>query len=182
MNINRDIVKILFTSEQIQKRVKELADKISHDYANKQPTLISILRGSVIFLSDLIRYLKIQCSIDFVAVSSYNGGTESSGVVRQLLDLRENPVGRHLILVEDIVDTGNTLSYLRTNLLTRNPRSLKICALLCKKNRRKGEINIDYCGFIIPDKFVVGYGLDYREKYRNLPYIAELNPKIYKKY
>ena len=124
------------------------------------------------FLSDLLRNLKIQCTIDFVAISSYNGSTESTGVVRQLLDLRENPVDKDLLIVEDIVDTGITLNYLKKNLLTRNPRSLKICVLLDKKERRKEHIKIDYTGFVIPDKFVVGYGLDYQEKYRNLPYIG----------
>lgn len=180
MNINKDITKVLVTQEQIQIRIKELADKISRDYRRKKPLLISILRGSIVFLADLMRNLKIDCSIDFVAISSYTDGTESSGVVRQLLDLRESPVHKDLLIVEDIVDTGYTLSYLRSNLLTRTPKSLKICTFLDKKSKRKVNVPVDYCGFVIPDKFIVGYGLDYQERYRNLPYIGVLNPKIYK--
>jgi len=170
--LEKNIVEVLLTEEQIKKRVKELAEEISNDYQDKEPVLVSILKGSFMFLSDLLRNLKIQCTIDFVAISSYNGSTESTGVVRQLLDLRENPVDKDLLIVEDIVDTGITLNYLKKNLLTRNPRSLKICVLLDKKERRKEHIKIDYTGFVIPDKFVVGYGLDYQEKYRNLPYIG----------
>ena len=170
--LEKNIVEVLLTEEQIKKRVKELAEEISNDYQDKEPVLVSILKGSFMFLSDLLRNLKIQCTIDFVAISSYNGSTESTGVVRQLLDLRENPVDKDLLIVEDIVDTGITLNYLKKNLLTRNPRSLKICVLLDKKERRKDHIKIDYTGFVIPDKFVVGYGLDYQEKYRNLPYIG----------
>ncbi|MFN3967031.1 MAG: hypoxanthine phosphoribosyltransferase [Endomicrobiia bacterium] len=168
----KNIEEILITEEQIKKRVKELAEQISNDYKDKEPLLVSILKGSFMFLSDLLRNLKIQCTVDFVAISSYNGSTESTGVVRQLLDLRENPVGKDILIVEDIVDTGFTLNYLKKNLLTRNPSSLKICVLLDKKERRKEPIEIDYTGFVIPDKFVVGYGLDYQEKYRNLPYIG----------
>jgi len=170
--LEKNIVEVLLTEEQIKKRVKELAEEISNDYQDKEPVLVSILKGSFMFLSDLLRNLKIQCTVDFVAISSYNGSTESTGVVRQLLDLRENPVNKDLLIVEDIVDTGITLNYLKKNLLTRNPRSLKICVLLDKKERRKDHIKIDYTGFVIPDKFVVGYGLDYQEKYRNLPYIG----------
>lgn len=168
----KNIAKIMFTEEQIKKRVKELAEQISNDYMNKEPVLVSILKGSFMFLSDLLRNLKIQCTVDFVAISSYNSSTESTGVVRQLLDLRENPVGKDLLIIEDIVDTGFTLNYLKNNLLTRNPKSLKICVLLDKRERRKEPIKIDYTGFVIPDEFVVGYGLDYQEKYRNLPYIG----------
>ncbi len=168
------IEKILISEEQIKKRVKELAEEISRDYKNKEPLLVSILKGSFVFLSDLLRNLKIKCAVDFVAISSYNGDTESSGVVRQLLDLRENPVGKDILIIEDIVDTGFTLNYLKKNLLTRNPKSLKICVLLDKKEKRKEDIKIDYTGFVIPDEFVVGYGLDYKEKYRNLPYIGVL--------
>ncbi|MDI6641185.1 MAG: hypoxanthine phosphoribosyltransferase [Elusimicrobiota bacterium] len=167
-------IKVLLTGEQIQKRVRELAKQISADYKGNQPMLVSILKGSIVFLSDLIRNLDITCMIDFVAISSYFGETESSGVVRQLLDLRENPVNKDLLIVEDIVDTGTTLDYLRKNLLTRNPKSLKICVLLDKREKRQIDVPIDYTGFVIPDKFVVGYGLDYQEKYRNLPYVGVL--------
>jgi len=174
---DRNIKKVLITEEQVRKRIRELADSISNDYRGKRPLLISVLRGSVVFLADLIRSLKVDCSIDFVAISSYGKELESSGVVRQLLDLRESPVGKDLILVEDIVDTGYTLSYLRTNLLTRTPRSLKVCVFLDKRSRRKVDVPVDYCGFTIPDDFVVGYGLDYQEKYRSLPYIGIIEPK-----
>ncbi|MEW6040766.1 MAG: hypoxanthine phosphoribosyltransferase [Elusimicrobiota bacterium] len=170
----KEIKKILLTEEQIKKRVTELAEQITSDYKNKNPILVSILKGSIIFLSDLIRQLKIKCSIDFVAISSYEGDTESSGVVRQLLDLRESPVGQDILVIEDIVDTGMTLNYLRNNLLTRNPKSLKICVLLDKKESRKIQVPLDYVGFVIPNEFVVGYGLDYKELYRDLPYIGVL--------
>ena len=178
---NKDIIEIFLEENVLRKKVCELAKRISSDYKNKQPTLISILKGSVIFLSDLLRNMDIHCVVDFVAISSYAGETESSGVVRQLLDLRENPVGKDLIVVDDIVDTGLTLSYLRDNLLTRQPASLKICVLLDKKKKRIVDVPIDYTGFAIPDRYVVGYGLDYQEKYRNLPYVGVLNPEVYGK-
>jgi hypoxanthine phosphoribosyltransferase len=178
MKKDREILKIIITEKQIRERIRELAAEISRDYRRSQPLFISVLRGSVVFLADLIRALDIDCSLDFVAISSYGGEMESSGVVRQLLDLRESPVGKDLILVEDIVDTGYTMSYLRANLLTRSPRSIRTCAFLDKRVRRKVEVPVDYCGFVVPDSFVVGYGLDYQERYRNLPYVGVLNPKV----
>ena len=168
---------MLISEEDIRKRVIELADKISADYKDKKPILISVLKGSIVFLSDLIRRLKIKSCIDFVAISSYGGDTESSGVVRQLLDLRESPVGQDLLIIEDIVDTGMTLDYLRNNLLTRHPKSLKICVFLDKKESRKIKVPLDYIGFEIPNEFVVGYGLDHKEIYRDLPYIGVLDVK-----
>lgn len=167
-------LKILITEEQIRQKVAELAKKISHDYRKKQPLLIvGILKGSAIFLSDLIRRLSISCEVDFISVRSYDG-TNSTGVVQLILDLYDNPVGKHILIVEDIIDTGRTLKFLKTNLLTRKAKSVKICVLLNKKCKRKTKIKVDYKGFDVPDKFVVGYGLDYNEKYRNLPYVAVL--------
>lgn len=170
------IGEVLIDEQTIQRRVRELAAEISKDYSGRIPTLVSVLKGGIIFLSDLVRSLTILHEIDFMSVSSYNGGTESSGVVRILADLSINIEKRDVIIVEDIVDTGLTLDYIRHILLARHPQSLKICTLLDKKTRRKVHVPIDYVGFEIPDVFVIGYGLDYGEKYRNLPYIAVLEP------
>lgn len=170
------IGKILIDQQTIQRRVYELAGEISRDYSDRSPTLVSVLKGGIIFLSDLVRCLTILHEIDFMSVSSYDGGTESSGVVRILSDLSINIEKRDVIIVEDIVDTGLTLDYIRHILLARHPNSLKICTLLDKRSKRKIHVPIDYVGFEIPDVFVIGYGLDYGEKYRNLPYIAVLEP------
>ncbi len=180
-NIHQDIEKVLIDSETINKKIKELGEKISCDYKGKNPVLIAILKGSVILLSDLLKAIDINCSIDFIEVSSYGENTESSGVVKLVMDLRESIENRHVLLIEDIVDTGLTMEYLRENLLTRHPASFKICSLLSKPDRRRVSIDLDYCGFEIPDDFVVGYGLDYNEKYRNLDYIGTLKKRIYKK-
>lgn len=167
-------LKLLIPEEKIKQKVTELAKKISKDYKGKGKLLIvGILKGSTIFLSDLVRNLDIDCEIDFISVRSYNG-KDSNGVVQLILDLYDNPVGKNILIVEDIVDTGRTLKFLKENLLTRKAKSVKICVLLNKIGRRKTKIKIDYKGFDIPNKFVVGYGLDYNEKYRNLPYIAVL--------
>lgn len=174
----RDIEKILFTPSQIRNQVKRLARQISRDFVNKDLILVSILKGSVIFLADLIRFLKVPCSVDFMAVASYGNHTESSGVVRLIMDLRENPEGKDLLLIEDLLDTGLTMKYLVDNLKTRRPRSLKICALLDKPDNRKVEVEADYVGFKIPNYFVVGYGLDYAEQYRYLPYIGSVKKEV----
>jgi hypoxanthine phosphoribosyltransferase len=166
------IGKTLIAEADIQRRVGELGEQISRDYEGKTPVLVSVLKGGIIFLADLVRELKMLHEIDFMSVSSYNGGTDSSGVVRILQDLSINIEGEDVIIVEDIVDSGLTLDYIRNILLARHPRSLKICTLLDKKPKRKIEVPIDYVGFEIPDAFVIGYGLDYEQKYRNLPYIA----------
>ncbi len=161
---------------KIQQKVRSIAKKISSDYKKsktKKLLVVGILKGSIIFLSDLVRQITIPCEIDFIALSSYSG-IKTTGVVRQLLDLRESPVGKDILIVEDIVDTGYTLKYLKENLLTRKPKSVKICVLLDKIECRKVNIDIDYKGFVIPNKFVVGYGLDCNEMYRNLPYVAAL--------
>ncbi len=155
-------------------KVKELAARISSDYKNKNPVLVGILKGSFVFMADLVRQLHIPHEVDFIAVASYGSQMQASGVVRWLKDLGTNIEGRHVVIVEDIIDSGLTLNYIRNNLLTRNPKSLKIVTLLSKKKRRNRRIPLKYVGFSIPDKFVVGYGLDFGERYRNLPYIAEL--------
>ncbi|HAD81159.1 TPA: hypoxanthine phosphoribosyltransferase [Candidatus Edwardsbacteria bacterium] len=164
---------ILISREQIQQRILELGREISRDYPDKNPVLVGVLRGSFVFLADLIRAVTIPLEVDFISVESYGSQTNSSGVVRLLQDLNTNIKGRDVILVEDIVDTGITLSYLIDNLKTRNPASLVICALLDKKERRQKEPGIlKYVGFTIPDKFVIGYGLDHAQQYRNLPYVS----------
>lgn len=165
---------ILLEEEQISARVSELAAQITADYEGKDPLLICVLKGAVFFMADITRRITIPCEIDFMAVSSYGSATDSSGVVRILKDLEATIEGRHVIIVEDIVDSGLTLSYLRKNLHARNPASVEVCALLTKPSRRKVEIDCRYTGFEVPDKFVVGYGLDYEEMYRNLRFIAVL--------
>jgi len=167
----------LISEEDIKKRVKELADQISKDYEGKQPLLVGILKGAFIFLADLIRELSVDAEVDFLAVSSYGKATETSGEVKILKDLSESVEGRDVVIVEDIVDTGLTLRYLYDLLKTRKPASLRICALLDKKERRQVDVPVDYVGFEVPDLFLVGYGLDFAEKYRQLKYIRELTPE-----
>lgn len=166
-------LEILLTKEQIQSKVKELAKRISHDYNGRKPLIVGVLRGCVLFLADILKNLDIDVSIDFIAPSSYNG-TKSTGSVRILLDLRENIEGKEIVIVEDIIDTGLTAKYLLDSLKARHPKSVALCALLDKKEARTTAVSINYAGFTIPDKFVVGYGLDYNELYRNLPYVAVL--------
>jgi hypoxanthine phosphoribosyltransferase len=169
-----EVDRVIIPSDEIKKRVKELGQEISRDYKEKNPLLVCILRGAVIFLSDLIREIKIPVEIDFMAVSSYGSSTRSSGVVRILKDLNENIRGKHVVLVEDIVDTGLTLNYLLKNLKSREPASLEICSFLLKEGKQRVPLEIKYLGFVIPDEFVVGYGLDYAQKFRNLPYVASI--------
>lgn len=177
--MDQDIQKVLFSEDEIQKRVKELGERITLDYKTKELTAIGILRGAVIFFSDLSRHIKVPLSMDFMAVSSYGASTKTSGVVRIVHDLDQNIEGKHVLIVEDIIDTGLTLHYLVENLKSRNPESISICCLLDKSSRRKADIKADYVGFEVPDEFVVGYGLDYAELYRNLPYIGILRPEVY---
>lgn len=179
--MHSDIKRILFDENALQKRVEELGRQITQDYAGQELLLIGILRGAAVFMADLIRHIKIPISYDFMAVSSYGDSTRSSGVVRIQKDLNENVEGRHVLIVEDIVDTGLTLKYLLENLQSRNSASVKICCLLDKPDRRKVDVPIDYEGFSIPDLFVVGYGLDYAQRYRNLPYIGILRDELTKK-
>ena len=175
----QDVEKILFTEEELQKRVAELGAQITADYAGKNPVLASVLRGSYIFMADLTRQIKLPLTVDFMAVSSYGSGTTSSGQVEIRKDLSDSIEGRDLLIVEDILDSGNTLYYLRRILNARHPASIRICTLLDKPERRTKPIEADYKGFTIPDAFVVGYGLDYDERYRNLPYIGILKPEVY---
>jgi hypoxanthine phosphoribosyltransferase len=167
-------VEVLITEQQIHDRIEKLGAQISEDYQGVEPILVSILRGSFLFLADLIRAMTISHEVDFMAVSSYGNAEESTGVVRLLQDLSSDVSGRHVLVVEDIVDTGLTWQYIRANLLTRRPASVKIVTLLDKKERRLVDVPVDYAGFVIPNEFVVGYGLDYQQKLRNLPYIGVL--------
>ena len=175
-----DIEKVLLSEEDLKKIVERLGEQISKDYEGKNLVLVSVLKGSVLFMADLMRAIKIPCTIDFMAVSSYGAGTKSSGVVKIIKDLDNDVIeGSDLLIVEDILDSGVTLSYLIKLLGARNPNSIKICTLLDKPERRKADIKADYAGTTIPDAFVVGYGLDFAEKYRNLPFVGILKPEIY---
>ena len=178
-NMMDDVEKILFSEEELAARIREMGEAITADYAGKEILMIGILRGAVIFMSDLARAVKLSVAIDFMAVSSYGASTSSSGVVRILKDLDEDVENKHVLIVEDIIDSGLTLNYLMENLWSRKPASIKICTLLNKPERRKVEVPIAYNGFTIPDYFVIGYGLDYAEKYRNLPFIGVLKPEAY---
>ena len=173
-----DIERILISEEELQKKVSDMGKKISRDFKGKDPIFVGVLKGCFIFMADLMRYVDISCSMDFMAVSSYSG-TSSTGAVKINKDLGEDIEGRHLIIVEDILDSGITLSYLKQYLMVRKPASITIATLMDKPARRKADIYADYSCFEIPDAFVVGYGLDYNERYRNLPYIGVLKPEIY---
>ena len=168
--------RILISQAEIDARVTELGEAIRRDYSGRSPMLVGVLKGAVVFAADLIRAIALPVGLDFMGVSSYGAGTRSSGVVRLTADLSVSIEGRDVIIVEDIIDSGRTISYLRRNLATRHPRSLALCVLLDKVSRREVEVAIDYMGFVIPDEFVVGYGLDHEGLYRNLPDIAVLEP------
>jgi hypoxanthine phosphoribosyltransferase len=176
-----DVESVLLSAEELAKRIAEIGAEITADYAGKEILMIGVLRGAVLFMADLARAIKVPVAIDFMAVSSYGAGTSSSGVVRILKDLDEDVEGKHVLVVEDIIDSGLTLNYLLDNLKSRKPASIKLCTLLNKPERRKVNVNIDYNGFDVPDYFVIGYGLDYAEKYRNLPFIGILKPEVYSK-
>ena len=177
--MEQDIQEVLFTTEQLDRRVSEIAEQINRDYEGKQLILVSVLRGSFVFMADLVRKIKHPCLIDFMSVSSYGKGVSSSGQVQITKDLSEDITDLDVIVVEDILDSGNTLSYLLRVLEQRRPASLRLCTLLDKPDRRVKPVEVHYSGFTIPDAFVVGYGLDYAEQYRNLPYIGVLKPEIY---
>jgi len=179
--MKEDIQSVLYSEEQLAEKVRELGKEISRDYAGKNPLLVSVLKGSVVFMSDLMRAIDIPCQIDFMMVSSYGSEVKTTGVVKIMKDLDIPLEGRDLIIVEDILDSGKTLDYLKGMLLDRNPNSIRIVTLLDKPDRREAPVKADYCGFVVPDQFIVGYGLDYAEKYRNLPYIGVLKPEIYTK-
>lgn len=175
--MHKDLSEILITKEQIEKRVKELALEISEDYKGKDVFFIGVLKGCFLFISDLVKHLKIETNVDFMMISSYEG-KQSTGIVRILLDLKQPIDGKDVIIVEDIVDTGLTINYLTKALKTRKPKSIEVCTLLNKPSCRKINVNLKYVGFDIPDKFVVGYGLDYKEFYRNLPYVGVLKDEV----
>ncbi|MDZ7794801.1 MAG: hypoxanthine phosphoribosyltransferase [Spirochaetia bacterium] len=174
-----DVKEVLFSAEELEKRVKELGEQITADYKGKELLVIGVLKGANVFLADLVRRIELPLEIDFIAAASYGSSTESSGVVRLMKDLDYPIENRHVVLVEDLIDTGLTLHYLAENLKARLPASFQICTLLDKPERRKVPMEVDYKGFDIPDEFIVGYGIDFNQKYRNLSYIATLKPEVY---
>lgn len=180
MNIERDIKEILISEEELKEICKNLGAQISKDYAGKNLLLVSVLKGAVVFLADLLREITCDCEIDFMSVSSYNG-SKTTGIVKFKKDLDVSPIGRDILIVEDILDSGITLSYLRKVLEDRQASSIKICTLLDKPENRRADIAADYIGKVVPNEFVVGYGLDYDERYRNLPFVGILHPSVYEK-
>jgi hypoxanthine phosphoribosyltransferase len=176
--LERGVGEILIDEDRLQERIRELGDELSRDYAGRELLLVGVLKGAVFFMADLMRSLTVPCEIDFMAISSYGAATDSSGVVRILKDLDINIEDRHVLVVEDIIDSGLTLSYLLRNLESREPASLEICALLTKPDRREIDVPVRYVGFEIPNKFVIGYGLDFAERYRNLPYVGVLHSDL----
>ena len=177
--MHEDILEIFYSEEVLQRKVQELGAKITEDYRGKELFFVGVLKGCFVFMADLVRAVDLPCTMDFMSVSSYGNQTSSSGAVRITRDLAHYVEGKHVLVVEDILDSGRTLSYLRRHFLSQNPASVRIVTLLDKPSRRVAEIEPDYCGFTVPDEFVVGYGLDYAERYRNLPYIGILKPEIY---
>ena len=179
MSMHDEILKVLLTQEELREKVKELGRQITQDYQGKNLMIVTVLKGAVVFLADLMREIDVPAEIDFMVVSSYGAGTKSSGVVKIVKDLDVPLKDKDLLIVEDILDSGMTLSYLKELLEGREPRSIRIATLLDKPARRKVDLKADYIGYSVPDEFVVGYGLDYDEKYRNLPYIGILKPEVY---
>ena len=176
--LERAVAEVLIDEQTLRARVEELGDEVSRDYAGREPLLIGVLKGAVFFMADLMRQLTVPCEVDFMAISSYGAATDSSGVVRILKDLDINIEGRDVLVVEDIIDSGLTLSYLIRNLESREPATLEVCALLTKPARREIDVPVRYVGFEIPNRFVVGYGLDFGERYRNLPYVGVLSEEL----
>ena len=181
MSMNDDILRVLYSEEELEAKCAELGAQISKDYEGKNLLLVSVLKGAVVFMTDLMRHITVPCSIGFMVVSSYGSGVKTSGVVKIVKDLDADLAGKDLLIVEDILDTGMTLHYLKQLLQDRNPNSIRIATLLDKPERRRAAVRADYVGYQVPDEFVVGYGLDYDEKYRNLPYVGILKPEVYKK-
>lgn len=179
--MQNDIARVLLTEEEIQARVKVLGEAITAAYQGKELLVVGILKGSNMFMSDLIRQIQIPLKIDFMIVSSYGNATESTGVVKIMRDIEQSIGGKHVLIVEDIIDSGLTLKYLTEMLHTRKPASIKLCTLLDKPARRQENVDVDYVGFEMPDEFIVGYGIDYAENYRNLPYVGILKPEVYEK-
>lgn len=179
--MNQDIARVLISEEELQKRIAELGQQVAADYADKEPIFVGVLKGVVNFFTDMVRATPIRCQYEFMAVSSYGSGTTTSGTVKLLKDVSCDIKGRHVVILEDILDTGLTLEFVREHLLAMEPASLRICTLLDKPERRKVDVYADYIGFTIPNEFVVGFGLDYQEFYRNLPFIGVLKPEVYSK-
>lgn len=177
--MDQDILKILYTEKQIAARVEALGQQMYEDLKDKEPLFVSVLRGAFIFMADIVRACQVRSDVEFIAVSSYGNATTSSGAVQITHDIQQDITGRNLVVIEDILDSGNTLSFLKQYFLTKGAASLSICTLLDKPSRRAKAITADYIGFTVPDEFVVGYGLDYCQKYRNLPYIGVLKPEVY---
>mgnify|MGYP000907744795 FL=1 len=178
-NMKEDVLRVLISEDEIREKVRELGGKITADYKNSNLMLVTVLKGAVVFLADLMRQIDVPAEIDFMVVSSYGSGVKSSGVVKIVKDLDVPLAGKDILIVEDILDSGLTLSYIKELLESRGPRSIRIATLLDKPSRRKVDLQADYIGFSVPDEFVIGYGLDYDEKYRNLPYIGILKPEVY---
>ena len=176
--LEKAVGEVLIDAEKLQNRIRELGEEISDDYGGRELLLVGVLKGAVFFMADLMRSISVPCEIDFMAISSYGASTDSSGVVRILKDLDINIEGRDVLVIEDIIDSGLTLSYLLRNLESREPASLAVCALLTKPQRREIEVDVRYIGFEIPNKFVIGYGLDFAERYRNLPYVGVLHDHL----
>ena len=179
--MDQDMLKVLYSEEQIRTRVQEMGDTLYEQFKDRNPLFLGVLKGSFIFMADIVRACQIKSDIEFIAVSSYQNGTSSSGVVQITHDLQQDITGREIVVIEDILDSGNTLHFLRGYLLAKGAASITIVTLLDKPSRRTKEVELHYSGFTIPDYFVVGYGLDYAEKYRNLPYIGVLKPEVYTK-
>jgi hypoxanthine phosphoribosyltransferase len=176
--LERGVGEILIEEDALQSRIRDLGREISSDYAGRELLLVGVLKGAVFFMADLMRSIAVPCEIDFMAISSYGASTDSSGVVRILKDLDINIEGRHVLVIEDIIDSGLTLSYLIRNLESREPATLEVCALLTKPDRREIDVDVRYVGFEIPNRFVIGYGLDFAERYRNLPYVGVLHDHL----
>ena len=177
--MEHDILKVLYTEEEIKARVHDLGARMYEDLKDKDPLFVSVLRGAFIFMADIVRACQVKCDVEFIAVSSYGNATSSSGAVQITHDIQQDISGRDLVVIEDILDSGNTLNFLKQYVLTKGAASVSICTLLDKPSRRTKAITADYVGFVVPDEFVVGYGLDYCQKYRNLPYIGVLKPEVY---
>ena len=179
--LNKDVLKVMISEKELEERVAQLGEEISNDYRGKNLLIVSVLKGSIVFMADLMRHISIKCSIDFMATSSYGSGTKTSGVVKIVKDLDIDLHDYDLLIIEDILDSGNTLKFVVDMIKKRHPKSVEVCALLDKPSRRIADIQAKYVGREIPDEFVVGYGLDYDEKYRNLPYLGVLKPEVYTK-
>ena len=179
--MDQDILKVLYTEEEIAQRIREMGRQMYEDLKDKEPLFVSVLRGAFIFMADIVRACQVRCDVEFIAVSSYGNATSTSGAVQITHDIQQDISGRHLVVIEDILDSGNTLHFLKQYFLTKGAASVTICTLLDKPSRRTKAIHADYVGFEVPDEFVVGYGLDYAQKYRNLPYIGVLKPEVYTK-